>query len=190
MSPQLIFLKLSPKTNSGNGKTRGLQLSGGQDSMVLSWFVHHVGGSAHTVWFHIHFNHLWQLDNLYMAEQTAKLSFWLDCPNVEILPTSPHSSETNARNWRHDMTTRLGHYAGLEAVLQGHTQTDVLETALFNFLRGRQNTEVPLMQPSIAVVTRKEPESLHCVFHGTSPKNRWPGLVTVESRKPYYLTKL
>lgn len=190
MSPQLIFLKLLAQVNIGKNKTRGVQLSGGQDSTTLSWFTHQIGDSAHAVWFHFHFNHLWQLDNLYMAEQTSKISFWLNCPNVEILPTLQHSSETSARSWRHNMTTRIGYYAGLEIILQGHTQTDVLESALFNFLRGRQNTKVPLMQPSTVMFAPKKHDSLHYAFSGTAPKNRWPDLVTPEFQKTYYPQKL
>lgn len=190
MSPQLIFLKLSPQINTDKNKMGGVQLSGGQDSTMLSWFTYQARGSAHAVWFHFHFNHLWQRDNFYMAEQTSKISFWLNCPNVEILPTSQHSSETSARSWRQNMTTRISYYVGLEVVLQGHTQTDVLESALFNFLRGRQNTRVPLMQASTVVFDRKEHDSLRCALSGTAPKNRWPSLITSESQKPYYLTKL
>jgi tRNA(Ile)-lysidine synthase TilS/MesJ len=66
------------------------------------------------------------LNQVYAFDENYSLSlcpYWL-------------SAEKEARNWRHSMLQRTAHFYKFSSIYFGHTETDRLETLLFQLLRG------------------------------------------------------
>ncbi len=109
-------------------------VSGGVDSMVLLDVVRQLPGVLLTV---AHFEHGIRADSdedRKLVEQTAKrysLPFAYEHGNL-----GPNASEARARTARYDFLRRVQQQTGAAAILTAHHRDDVLETAIFNLLRG------------------------------------------------------
>ena len=106
--------------------------SGGQDSGVLAWFMHHTETTPTDL---VHCNHLWQEDNFFMAQHALQLSFWSGRPTSVIFPTKQLTTEQHASVWRYTLAQRTQAHETGHALLNGHTVTDQLESEFFRFAR-------------------------------------------------------
>ena len=116
-------------------QTITMLFSGGQDSMVAVWLLHHTARAHARRLSILHYNHLWQRDNFFMAEHAASVSFWLHCPHVMAMPTYRVDSERGASHWRGSTNTRLTDPNTPHVFVNGHTQSDAHESTLFTFAR-------------------------------------------------------
>lgn len=88
-------------------------------------------------------HHLWQTNNISSYWQIIKLAFTFNiyfCINYNCNSLNKQN-ETNARYWRLQCLNRYGNLLFQKQkrsihILQGHTSSDVIETILFNILRG------------------------------------------------------
>lgn len=144
---------------------RTVLFSGGQDSTVALWLLYHTactrGHSLRT----LHYNHMWQDSNFFMADHTTKISFWLNCPHWAVMPTHQTNSEHHASQWRAYMNTRLISNNNTPNVLaNGHTRSDQQESGLFSYARmlfGKPIKDVPT--PSKAALCNDESAKQACL---------------------------
>lgn len=112
---------------------RTLLVSGGQDSATLVWLHAHWTPPDHQST--THYNHLWQEDAMYMAEHILTTSFWFNMHHRNVLPTEQYATEQRASVWRKHQNQRMAYHGLTTMYLNGHTQTDQVESNIFRELR-------------------------------------------------------
>lgn len=118
-----------------NPNTLTMLFSGGQDSMIALWLLYHTARTRAHLLRILHYNHMWQGDNFFMADHSTKLSFWLSCPQWTVMPTTQLNSEYDASQWRISTNTRLTGVETPSILMNGHTQSDLHESTLLAFAR-------------------------------------------------------
>lgn len=131
------FWNMEEQARLANLDTKRVTLlfSGGQDSMVALWLLHHTARTRAYGLRVLHYNHLWQHDNFFMANHAAQISFWLHWQHWTAIPTCQINSEYSASRWRMSMNTRLTSPETPSIIVNGHTQSDQHESMLFTFMR-------------------------------------------------------
>lgn len=131
----LSFKYLENTTRPLGGQSQTVLFSGGQDSSVVLWFLYHTAHKTSHQLCTLHYNHIWQRDNFFMADHTAKISFWLNCPQCTATTTYEVDSEQQASQWRTSMNRRLMSHKPSSILVNGHTQSDQQESTLFAIIR-------------------------------------------------------
>lgn len=118
-----------------------LAISGGQDSLTLSESLRHIRSTTLPVpWpkFALaHCDHRWPHDEgiaTHVRAYARRVDLTLHLFDAADDP--PACSESAARAWRYAALARMAKENGFDAVVTGHTRTDLAETVLFNLSHG------------------------------------------------------
>lgn len=113
-----------------------LSVSGGQDSMFLLFVLFVLQKQWKLQFSSIYCQHLWQKESLMCSLHLCQIHYWLQ---IElIIPVTIHNlkNEEAARNWRYKQLERLFFFKQAESIFTAHTNSDQLESFLFNLIRG------------------------------------------------------
>lgn len=121
-----------------------VSLSGGQDSIFLSWFVFHVQDERQLRPIGLYHNHLWHAEGFFHGLHCLRLTFLFGWPFLYTMPMHPVFDERQAWGFRHHLRGRLALFYDTPQVLLGHTKTDRMETFLFHLFRGSLQRHDPL----------------------------------------------
>ncbi len=111
-------------------------VSGGQDSLCLLGLLKAFAQKQHWRIEVAHLDHRWRADSGEVAKKVMILSRIWQLPFHLAIAKNPPKSEAVARTWRYTWLGELALSLGCDYVLTAHTRTDVVETFLFNLLRG------------------------------------------------------
>lgn len=111
-------------------------VSGGQDSILLLFFVAYNNQKYHYQIKTVFCNHLFQLDSFYSCSHIFRITYFLEIPNCFCLSENNLSNEETARNWRIKSFIRINSFSENGILFTGHTLNDKIETFLFNLFRG------------------------------------------------------
>ncbi len=117
------------------GKKIGVGLSGGIDSVVLTYILSKIKGIEVVV---LHLNHNWRgieskEDEKFSFEFAKKLGLEF---YSETLDKSLKKTETNAREYRYDFFARAKDKLGLDAIFLAHNKNDKTETLIYRLSKG------------------------------------------------------
>lgn len=144
--------KLLRKETIRPNQTLLLMISGGQDSICLlviflqfrkKWDFH-----LGLIWCH----HLWQSKSFYSTKHLFKMAHLLHLPIYYILPLTPISNESLARNWRYKSAKKIAEFYRYEIVVTGHTASDRVETMVLNLIRGSGNAGLYSLREGISFI--------------------------------------
>ncbi len=113
-----------------------IAVSGGQDSLCLAQLL--IFAQAKWNW-HLaiaHCDHKWRLDSTENAAHVQKLSQNWGLPFYLRSADKIIDSEAAARHWRYEMLAEMALEADCSDVVTGHTESDRVETFLYNLVRG------------------------------------------------------
>ena len=113
-----------------------LAISGGQDSSFLFFLLLHFQNQWNLKFHLLWCNHLWQNESFYTMEHIFKLANFFQIPIYLVITEITVFSEQTARKWRLNTFQRIGFYSRATSILNGHTASDRIESALLNLLRG------------------------------------------------------
>lgn len=111
-------------------------VSGGQDSLCLLGLLKAFASKQDWKLEVAHLDHRWRADSEEVAQKVMILAKTWQLPFHLAIAKSPPASEAAARTWRYTWLGELALSLGCDQVLTAHTRTDVVETFLFNLLRG------------------------------------------------------
>jgi tRNA(Ile)-lysidine synthetase-like protein len=111
-------------------------ISGGQDSIVLLilFFILQKQWKLKIIVLYCH--HLWESETIYSFFHLFKFFFSLNFEFYYSISLRITNSEQTARKWRLKNFLRFQYLLFSNTLFIGHTQTDQIETFLFNFFRG------------------------------------------------------
>lgn len=113
-----------------------LAFSGGQDSVLLVFFIKILQKqwkwSIHIIWC----NHLLQIDSLYIFLHISNLSYNLQIPLSTSIFIENFENENAIRNIRYEIFFRVSSFKEINNILVGHNSSDRLETLFINIFRG------------------------------------------------------
>lgn len=118
-----------------------LAISGGQDSLTLAESLRHIQQTtAPRLWPSLtlaHCDHRWPHDEG-IAAHVSSYAKWAGLPLhvFDAGDAPPEATESAAREWRYGALSSLAKEHGFDAVVTGHTRTDLAETVLFNLSHG------------------------------------------------------
>eukprot|EP00177_Eucheuma_denticulatum_P008222 GFKZ01014962.1.p1 GENE.GFKZ01014962.1~~GFKZ01014962.1.p1 ORF type:complete len:338 (+),score=41.39 GFKZ01014962.1:183-1196(+) len=118
-----------------------LAISGGQDSLTLCESLRYIRQTTHpTPWPQFalaHCDHRWPGDDGIAAHvQRYADSVRLPLLLFDAMDNPPPCSESAGREWRYAALARMAKQKKFNAVVTGHTRTDLAETVLFNLCHG------------------------------------------------------
>lgn len=118
-----------------------LAISGGQDSLTLAESLRYIRQTTYpTPWPQLalaHCDHRWPCDEGIAAHVSAYAKrVGLPLHLFDAADDPPECSESAARAWRYAALARMANENGFDAVVTGHTRTDLAETVLFNLSHG------------------------------------------------------
>jgi tRNA(Ile)-lysidine synthase TilS/MesJ len=113
-----------------------IAISGGQDSITCFFFIFLIKKQFQLDINSSNCNHLFQTDSFYSSLNILNKVYALE--GKYSLSLCPYwlSTEKEARNWRHSVLQRTACFNQFSSIYFGHTETDRLETLLFQLLRG------------------------------------------------------
>lgn len=111
-------------------------ISAGQDSSALLFFFFILQKQWNIKIYLLYCNHLWQKESFYTFLHLSKISFTLELNFSYNIAINMPVSEQTARNWRFKNFLRFNTFLNSQNLLTGHTESDLIETFLFNLIRG------------------------------------------------------
>jgi tRNA(Ile)-lysidine synthase len=113
-----------------------IAISGGQDSITCLFFIFLIKKQFKLTIGSSNCNHLFQTDSFYSSLNSLNQVYALE--GKYSLSLCPYwlSTEKEARDWRHSVLQRTAYFNKFSSLCFGHTETDRLETLLFQLLRG------------------------------------------------------
>jgi tRNA(Ile)-lysidine synthase len=119
-----------------NGNKILIAMSGGQDSITCFFLIFLIKNQFQLEMGSSNCNHLFQSDSFYSSLNNLNQVYPLD--GKYSLSVCPYwlSTEKEARDWRHFVLQRTACFHEFSSLYFGHTQTDRLETLLFQLVRG------------------------------------------------------
>ena len=130
----LVNLKLSTSLVPESRLVLGV--SGGQDSISLLILLLAFQNQWQFYIITIYCNHLWQQNSVDVILHLAKTYY---VTHIEfIVPTTIYNlkNENKSRIWRYNLFNRVAFFTSTQYILLGHTNSDKVETFLFNIIRG------------------------------------------------------
>jgi tRNA(Ile)-lysidine synthase TilS/MesJ len=119
-----------------NGEKIFIAMSGGQDSIACLFFTFLIKNQLKLEMGFSNCNHLFQTDSFYCYVNNLNQVYALEGKFVITLSPYWLSTEKEARDWRYSAIQRIACFYNFSSLSFGHTQTDRLETFLFQLLRG------------------------------------------------------
>jgi tRNA(Ile)-lysidine synthase TilS/MesJ len=110
--------------------------SGGQDSTLTLVSFLHFQNIFNFEFEIIYCHHFIQLKNFFCYWQIVRLNYIFQIPISIVLAITNLKNENYARSWRKTTFERIYHLNQCSNILLGHTASDRLETAIYNFNRG------------------------------------------------------
>jgi len=152
-------------------------ISGGQDSILNVIILYHLE-SLYVFRLNLAYcNHFWQPTNFYTLFELFKFGYLLNKSINNIVPKQRILSEEEAHFWRQKNFYQLGTYFNLNHISLGHSLSDKIETAFWNFVRGSgPNGLISLKQNSF--ITNKNFQKLlaqHPLTLNLKSSNQGPG---------------
>ena len=111
-------------------------ISGGCDSILLLVILTYINQIKNKTTCVLHYNHLWQSSTFFISNDINRLSYALNKHLVLAIPSQFINSETKSRIWRKSVSQRLCQLHEEPTLYTGHTQTDNIETSIWNLIRG------------------------------------------------------
>nr|YP_009106217.1 hypothetical chloroplast RF62 [Binuclearia lauterbornii]AIT95064.1 hypothetical chloroplast RF62 [Binuclearia lauterbornii] len=113
-----------------------IAVSGGQDSILLLFFIQILQQqwkwTIHIIWC----NHLIQSESVYIFSYISNISFYLKISLSTNIFIEPITTEHSARETRYDNLYRISHFTNIRKILLGHNLSDRTETLFLNIIRG------------------------------------------------------
>jgi tRNA(Ile)-lysidine synthase TilS/MesJ len=113
-----------------------LAISGGQDSIFLFFFIVHLKRQWNWKIAFVWCNHLWQIESFFTMCHVFKIAYFAKLPINFAITQKFLVSEEKSRIWRFITLQRLSFFSKSTYLLNGHTASDLIETAVFHVLRG------------------------------------------------------
>lgn len=113
-----------------------LTISGGQDSFILFLFFLYIKKQFLLKIQCVYCQHFWQVDAFFFFFELLKMQYICQMKLTLNLSFVILHSEEKSRHWRYWQFSRLQDFYGLDMIASGHTQSDRIETFLFNLSRG------------------------------------------------------
>lgn len=112
-----------------------VMLSGGQDSVLVTWILFHAQHYYHQQPQSLHYQHFLQSGALYAQTHCLQLSFWFNWASLSYSATRSYTSEKDAGDWRNASSFRLASYYTCPFLFKGQSLTDQYETTATLLLR-------------------------------------------------------
>jgi tRNA(Ile)-lysidine synthase TilS/MesJ len=153
----LGFMKKSFAQSSSNLYTKGLSvtlcqeasnffendfkkilctISGGQDSVLVFFFLLHVQQASDWTFSIVYCHHFWQVQNLYAFREIWKLSFLFKISGCFCFAHTNRYTEQESSAWRYSTYCRTGEFLQCDRITIAHTASDTIETAFWRLSRG------------------------------------------------------
>nr|QUE29137.1 Ycf62 [Erythrotrichia welwitschii] len=145
-------------------------ISGGQDSICLLKLLKDYKEKNNLTVHVIHFNHGWRSDskdNARFLEKMAKRwGFFFHHKTTTVI-----LSEEKARIWRYSTMQKTCEGLKIQYIATGHTRNDMLETIIFNIVRGSGFEGIQTLQPCVQISNRVS--IIHPLLNITREETLW-----------------
>nr|AIT93540.1 hypothetical chloroplast RF62 [Prasiolopsis sp. SAG 84.81] len=113
-----------------------IAVSGGQDSICLFFIFIQLKKQWHWSFGIIYCNHLWQKNSFFSGSLILKIAYMFTVSIYYVTTTDKIFSEKDSRKWRYTIFYRILAFYNYTIISSGHTESDKIETILFQFIRG------------------------------------------------------
>ncbi len=135
-------------------------ISGGQDSIVLVILFFMLQKQWKIKIIILYCQHLWKIETLYSFFHLFKFFYSLNLELYYSISLRITNSEQTGRNWRLKNFLRFQSLFFSNTVFIGHTQTDQIETFLFNFFRGSSSRGISSLKEKKTITQIKKNDFL------------------------------